>query len=401
MKYAVIVADGMADCPLDELEGKTPLEIAKTPNMDYIAREGIVGQANMVPRSMPAGSDVANLSIFGYDPRKYYGGRGPLEAANLGIKLAKDEYAFRCNLITAQEDTLFDYSAGHIMTKEAGILIELLNRRLANKNISFHCGTSYRHIMRVKPHGKYKSFEAKCIPPHDIIGKSITRHLPKGPGAQLLVDLMVMSKNILPHHEVNQVRVDLKENPANMIWLWGQGKKMDIPSFSKKYSLKGSVISAVDLVKGIGRVAGLEVIDVPGATGYYDTNYRGKAEYGIKSLEDNDFILIHVEAPDEASHNGDVRAKITAIENIDNEIVGRFLKYFEGQPDEFRILVLPDHPTPVKLRTHTHDAVCYAMYGFGVGADKKQSFSEFTSKNSKHNYKDGYKLLDNFIKGDF
>ncbi len=397
MKYAILVADGMADYPLDELEARTPLEVAKTPNMDFIAKEGVVGQANMIPRGMPCGSDIANLSIFGYDPKKYYTGRGPLEATNMGIKLGKNEVIFRCNLVTASDDTLTDYSAGHISTKEAGILIDFLNKRLSTKYVRFYSGVSYRHIMCVKPTKKNPGFTANCKPPHDIIGKKISRNLPKGEGAQFLIDLMKMSRNILSSHEINQVRVDLGENPANMIWLWGQGKKSKMPSFYSRHKLKGSVISAVDLIKGMGKTIGLDVIEVPGATGFYDTNYKGKAEYGLRSLNDKDFIFVHVEAPDEAGHNADVRAKINAIENFDREIVGRFLKYFEKQGD-FRILVLPDHPTPISLRTHTSDAICFAMCGKDILPDKKQSFSEFTSKKSSYIFKDGYKLMDEFIK---
>jgi 2,3-bisphosphoglycerate-independent phosphoglycerate mutase len=398
VKYAVLVADGMADYPLDELEGRTPLEVAKTPNMDFIAREGVVGQANMIPRGFEAGSDVANLSIFGYDPRKHYSGRGPLEAANMGVKLKKDEVAFRCNLVTVSDSLLTDYSAGHISTKEARILIEFLNKRLANKYIKFYPGISYRHLMVIKPTKKGLEFGAKCKPPHNITGKQFSRNLPKGPGAVVLKDLMMMSKNILSAHEINQVRVDLGENPANMIWLWGQGKKAEIPSFYSKYKIRGSVISAVDLIKGIGKSIGLEVIEVPGATGYYDTDYKAKAEYGLRSLKEKDFVFIHVEAPDEAGHNGDIRAKINSIENFDREIVARFVEFFE-QIGDLRILVLPDHPTPIKIKTHTSDAVCFCLCGKGILPDKKQSFSEFTAKKSSYVFKDGYKLMDEFIRG--
>jgi 2,3-bisphosphoglycerate-independent phosphoglycerate mutase len=397
MKYIIIVADGMADYPLDKLDGRTPLEKAKTPNMDYIAKKGIVGRANMVPRGMPPGSDVANLSIFGYNPKKYYTGRGPIEAANLGIRLDADDVAFRCNLVTISGDIMTDYSSGHISTKEAGIIIETLNQRLSNKYIQFFCGTSYRHILRLKPMPRYKGFKAQCTPPHDITGKEINRYLPRGAGDQFLIDLMEMSNNILMNHEVNQVRVDLKENPANMIWPWGQGKKPDMPSFYSLYKIKGSVISAVDLIKGMGKLMGLTVIDVPNITGYYDTDYSAKAEYGLRSLEDKDFILIHVEAPDEASHNGDLREKITAIENIDKEIVSRAIDYLEKNGD-CRILVLPDHPTPISLKTHTRDAVCFAACGEGIAADNSMSYNEYTSKNSEHNFKDGYKLMEDFVK---
>jgi 2,3-bisphosphoglycerate-independent phosphoglycerate mutase len=386
----------MADYPLEELEGRTPLEKAKTPNMDYIAKKGVVGRANMVPRGMPPGSDVANLSIFGYNPRKFYTGRGPIEAANLGIELAEDEIAFRCNLVTISGETMIDYSAGHISTKEASKLIDVLNQRLANKYIQFYCGTSYRHILCLKPMPKYSKFSAHCTPPHDITGKDIPRYLPSGPGDQFLIDLMEMSNNILMSNEINQVRVDLKENPANMIWPWGQGKKPSMPSFYSKFKVSGSVISAVDLIKGMGRLMGLSVIDVPNITGYYDTDYVAKAEYGLRSLEDKDFILIHVESPDEAGHNGNIREKISAIENIDKEIVSRCIDYMEKKGD-CRIVVLPDHPTPISLKTHTRDAVCFAMCGKGIMADNCMSYSEYASKNSEHYFRDGFKLMEEFI----
>ncbi|MDP8260868.1 MAG: cofactor-independent phosphoglycerate mutase [Candidatus Kappaea frigidicola] len=396
MKYIVIVADGMSDYPLEELEGRTPLEKAKTPNMDYIAKKGQVGRASMVPRGMPPGSDVANLSIFGYNPKEYYTGRGPIEAANLGIKLSAGEVAFRCNLVTISGEIMTDYSSGHISTKEASMIIDILNQRLANKYIQFYCGTSYRHILCIKPMSKYPKFTAHCAPPHDITGKEISRYLPDGPGDQFLIDLMEMSNNILMNHEVNQVRVDLKENPANMIWLWGQGQKPNIPSFYSRFKIKGSVISAVDLIKGMGRLMGLSVVDVPNITGYYDTDYAAKADYALKSLEEKDFVLIHVEAPDEASHNGDLREKIAAIENIDKEIVSKCIDYMKKRGN-CRLLVLPDHPTPVKLRTHTRDAICYTMCGEGIAADNNMSYSEYISKNSEHNFKDGYKLMEAFI----
>lgn len=305
MKYIVLVGDGMCDYPLEELGGKTPLEVARIPNMNFIAKEGQVGIATTIPESLSPASDVANLSILGYDPLKYYRGRGPLEAANMGIKLQADEIAFRCNLITAADDTLADYSAGHISNKEAATLIKFLDEKLGTEFIKFYPGVSYRHLMIIKGHPELMS--CKCTPPHDVTGQPVEKNLPKGEGSEILINLMRESRKLLSEHEVNHVRVDLKENPGNMIWLWGQGTAPEMPSFYDKYGVKGSVISAVDLIKGIGRIIGLDVIDVPGATGYYDTNFQGKAEYAIESLKKKDFVFVHVEAPDEAGHNGDLR----------------------------------------------------------------------------------------------
>jgi 2,3-bisphosphoglycerate-independent phosphoglycerate mutase len=327
MKYIVLVGDGMGDYPLEELQGKTPLEVAKTPNMDFIAENGQVGWAKTIPEKMSPASDVANLSILGYNPAEYYSGRGPLEAANMEIKLREDELAFRCNLVTWGEDKMIDYSAGHISNKEAHILIKDLDKHLGTERARFYPGVSYRHLMVIKD-VEPSLLEVKCRPPHDITGESISKNLPRGKSAQVLIDLMQRAAKFLNNHEINKVRVDLKENPANAVWLWGQGRRPVMPKFKVKYGVSGSVISAVDLIKGIGRIIGLEPIDVPGATGYYDTDYLAKAKYGLDSLKKNDFVFIHVEAPDEAGHNGDVRAKITAIERFDGQVVGQVLGHF-------------------------------------------------------------------------
>lgn len=397
MKFIVLVADGMADYPIPELEGKTPLAVARTPNMDYLAENGEIGMASFVPNGMTPGSDVANLSIFGYDPYKYYAGRGPLEAINLGIDLKENEVAFRCNLITVAKDVLVDYSAGHISSKEAQVIIKFINERLADKDIRFYPGVSYRHIMVISKQ-REGLLELKCTPPHDIIGKKFQDYLPRGKYNKIIIELMEKSNKILNTHEINQVRLDLKENPANMIWLWGQGKKIDLPFFKEKYGIEGSVISAVDLIKGIGRSIGLEPVNVPGATGYYDTNYEGKAAYAINSLKKKDFVFVHVEAPDEAGHNADLRAKITAIENFDKFIVGKMLETFKKDKN-VRIMVLSDHPTPISLKTHTADPVCIEIYGQGITPDEFKFFNEALAKNSSLRFNKGYELMDYFIKG--
>ncbi|MFH1459244.1 MAG: cofactor-independent phosphoglycerate mutase [Candidatus Omnitrophota bacterium] len=395
IKYIVLVPDGMADYPLEELGQRTPLEVARTPNMDSLVQKGRIGLSSFVPEGLTPGSDVANLAIFGYDPQKFYSGRASLEAANLGIDVKDDQIAFRCNFITEENNLLSDYSAGHITTKEAHVLIKVLNKYLANDQLRFYPGVSYRHLMVIYNPGK-EFLKLKCIPPHDIIGKKISQYLPKGKGKEEILEIMIKSQEILKNHEINQVRVDLKENPANMIWLWGQGKKVALPSFKTRFNLEGSVISAVDLIKGIACSIGLEPVNVPGATGYYDTNYEAKAEYAIKELHNKDFVFVHVEAPDEAGHNGDTREKIKAIENFDRYIVSRVLQEAENMPN-IRILICPDHPTPIALKTHTADPVCFLMYGQGICADSAQVFNEKEAKQSSFIFSNGFELMETFI----
>lgn len=397
MKYIVLVGDGMADYPLKELDDRTPLEAARTPNMDFIARYGMLGRVKTIPDKMTPASDVANVSILGYDPKVFYTGRGPLEAANLGIRLEDNDVAFRCNLITVSGDTLTDYSAGHISSKEAAILINFVDKNLGTDNIKFYPGVSYRHLMLVKRGAEQHLENLECKAPHDILGKNISENLPKGEGADILIKLMEDARKILGSHEINLVRVDLKENPANMIWLWGQGKKPSMTAFQEKYGLTGSVISAVDLIKGLGRILGLEVIDVPGATGYYDTDYEGKARAAIKSLGNRDFVFLHVEAPDEAGHNADLREKITAIERFDQLVVGTILDAFKRRKN-FRILVLPDHPTPISLRTHTADPVCFGIFGKDVAEKSFSKYSEKEAAKSDLYFEKGHELMDYFIK---
>jgi len=397
-KFIVLVADGMADYPIEELGMRTPLEAARTPNMDFIAKNGSLGQAKTIPDKMTPASDVANLSILGYDPKKYYSGRGPLEAANLGIELEDDDVAFRCNLITATGDTLLDYSAGHIKSTEAEKLIKFLDQKLGTNKMRFYPGMSYRHLLLVKSGTELGLHNLKCLPPHDIAGQSISKNLPKGDNADLIIKLMQDSREILDNHEINHVRLDLKENPANMIWLWGQGKKPDMPKFKDKFGLSGSVISAVDLIKGLGRILGLEVINVPGATGYYDTDYLAKAKAAIKSLKKNDFVFVHVEAPDEAGHNGDLREKLTAIERFDQLVVGPLLEYCKTK-DNFRIMVLPDHATPIALRTHTAETIPFEIYGKDIPAQNFLNYSEKEAQKSELYFENGYQLMEYFIHG--
>ena len=400
MKYIVLVGDGMSGRPLEELNGRTTLEVADTRYIDEVVKKGKIGNALTIPKGLIPASDVANLSILGYDPKKYYSGRGPLEAANMGVALDEFDIAFRCNLVTASGDVMADYSAGHISSKESRMLIKYLDDHLGKSNIKFYPGVSYRHLMVLKPDVHYNIEEfkkVKCTPPHNILGKKLSKSLPEGKNADFLIKLMNESRPLLEKQEINKVRIDLKENPANMIWLWGQGSKPSMPSFRERFGLAGSIISAVDLVKGIGKTIGLKVVNVPGATGYYDTNYRGKAEYALNSLKDKDFVFVHVEAPDEAGHNGEVREKISAIENFDSLIVGAFLKHFK-ELKNFRILVLPDHATPISLRTHTAEPVPFAIFGKGITPDQFTSFNEKSSSESGLVFKAGWELMPYLVK---
>ncbi len=395
-KYIVLVGDGMADYPVEALGMRTPLEAARTPNMDFIAKNGCLGRARTIPGKMTPASDVANLSILGYDPKKYYSGRAPLEAANLGIELEDEDVAFRCNLITVSGDNLLDYSAGHIKTLEAEKLIKFIDQKLGNNKMRFFPGISYRHLLLVKRGAELNLQNLKCAAPHDVSGQSIKKNLPKGDNAEIIVKLMLDSKELLSNHEINQVRLDLKENPANMIWLWGQGLKPVMPKFKDKFGLSGSVISAVDLIKGLGRILGLEVINVPGATGYYDTDYEAKAKAAIKSLKKNDFVFVHVEAPDEAGHNGDLREKLTAIERFDQLVVGPFLEYAKAKPD-CRIMIMPDHATPLALKTHTAEEIPFALYGKDIPPGGSSGYSEKEAQQAPLNFEEGYQLMEYFI----
>jgi 2,3-bisphosphoglycerate-independent phosphoglycerate mutase len=383
MKYVILLGDGMADVPLPELGGKTPLEHADTTNMDYIAKHGKCGLARTVPDGMPAGSDIANMSILGYAPEKYYTGRGPLEAASMGVALSDSEVAFRCNLITVKDGVIADYSAGHISSEEASVLIASINDSLSSGRIRFHAGISYRHLMVTDGIGA----TAGCMPPHDVIGEAMESQMPEGEDCEALSDLIIRSKEVLEGHRINKERVRAGKNPATHIWLWGQGKAPEIPSFEEMFGITGSMISAVDLLKGLAIYAGMDVIEVPGATGYLDTNYTGKADYAVRALEDYDFVYVHVEAPDEAGHAGDVEAKVQAIEDFDEKVVGRVL----DRCSDCVIMVLPDHPTPIPLRTHTADPVPFAIHGHG--ADSVSAFDERSAAKGSYGLKVGADLI--------
>ena len=371
MKVIILLGDGMSDVTYSELGGKSPLQAAATPNMDFMAQHGQVGLARTVPDGLPPGSDVANLSVFGYDPRTCYTGRSPLEAVSMGVSLGPDDVAFRMNLVTLKPHGsrlyMEDFSAGHISTAEGRELVQTLQKELGSSEFEFHPGVGYRHLM-VWRRGKDGM---RSTPPHDITGKSILEHLPSGDGAAQIINIMNHAQMVLHDHPLNKRRKEQHQPPANSVWLWGHGKTPRIDSFRDKFGLSGAVISAVDLIKGIGRCAGLDVIDVEGATGYIDTNYLGKARAALAALEGHDFVYVHVEAPDEASHSGNMRHKIQAIEDFDRQVVGTVLEGIKKFGD-YAILCSPDHPTPVSLMTHTTEPVPFVIYrgeeGRGNGA---------------------------------
>lgn len=389
-KYLFLVPDGAADFPLDELGGKTVLEAARIPKMDMLAERGVCGTATTVPLGMPAGSDVANLSLLGYDPRVYYTGRGPLEAASLGVTAGPGEIIFRCNLITVLDDILVDYSAGHVTTGEARELMLAVERALGRPGLHFYPGMSYRHLMVID--GDYG--QAACRPPHDVVGQSLREVRPTGPGSQEIVGLIQASEAVLRDHPVNQRRLAEGKNPANRIWPWGQGPMPDLPGFEDIHGKSGAMITAVDLLKGLGICAGLTIVTVPGATGYFDTDYAAKARYALESLNFADMAFVHVEASDEAGHLGDAAVKIEALENFDNLVVGTILEGLENAGGDCRVLVAPDHFTPVVLKTHVPDPVPFAIYGPGIEPDACGAFNERAARSGSYRDIDGWRLME-------
>ena len=383
MKYILIIGDGMADHPLEELGGKTPLQIANHPNMDYISSRGLCGSLETVPQGLDIGTDVAIMSILGYDPKNFSVGRGPLEAASMGVKLGQDDLALRCNLVTVKENILIDYSAGHISTEEAKELIGCISEAYRRAGeIEFFTGVGYRHLLVLR--GSRYSDKILCTPPHDALGSSIFKILIKPTDergtktTQTLNEMIINSKDILSNHPINMRRVKEGMKPANTIWPWGQGRMLNFQPFFDIHAVRGAVISAVDIVNGIGVFAGMNIIRVPGATGYYDTNYEGKADYALKSLEDHDFTLVHVEAPDEASHIGDYNLKIRTIEDLDKRLIGRLLNRLEG---DHTIAILSDHATLTDLRVHARGPVPFAIFStLQHNGDDIKHFNEFSVK---------------------
>jgi 2,3-bisphosphoglycerate-independent phosphoglycerate mutase len=396
MKYVLIVGDGMADLPQEALEGQTPLEYAYKPNINRLAGSAILGgMVRTVPEGMEPGSDVANMNILGYDPRKYYTGRGPLEAIAMGVPMNKEDVAFRCNLVSTDGEKIIDYSAGHMSSEEAREIIEILNRKLGSSKVQFYPGVSYRHLM-VWRNGKD---EQLLTPPYNIVGKPFKPYLPQGEGEEFLRSLIYNSYEILDNIEINKRKRGEGKPPANLIWLWGQGRLPQLPLFFLKWGLVGGVISAVDLIKGLGKAAGLQVINVPGATGYIDTNYEGKAEYALEALERIDFVFIHIEAPDECGHIADLENKIASIEAIDEKIVGKIIRELPSIDEDYKILILPDHPTPISVRTHTADPVPFLIYSSEKPLRGEENFSERWGKEREYFIEEGNRLIEIFLKG--
>jgi 2,3-bisphosphoglycerate-independent phosphoglycerate mutase len=394
MKFAVVLPDGAADEAIPELDGKTALEAARIPHMNWVAATGRSGLVKTVPDGFTPGSDVATLSVIGYDVRTHYTGRAPLEAVANHIALGPDDMVFRCNLVTIIDGRMEDFSAGHISQAEAAQVVSDLQAALGSDRISFHVGVGYRHLMVIK---NGISMKVKCQPPHDIPGEEVAGYLPTGKGSDELRELIAKSQEILATHDVNTVRRDLGENPATSIWLWGQGGMPRLPSFQEKYGLRVSAITAVDLIRGIALCIGWKLIQVPGATGYFDTNYRGKGEAAVKALDDVDMVVVHVEAPDEAGHNGDAANKVKAIEQIDEHVVGPLLDKLKSF-DRWRILIAPDHPTPVTKRTHSAVPPPFCMAGTGVVSERTECFSEAQAEESGLRIDPGHELMEYFLK---
>lgn len=406
MKYAIVIPDGCADEPQDSLGGKTPLQAARKPNMDRVAQLGFVGRTNNVPPSLTPASDVATLSLFGYDPMVVYTGRAPLETAAMGIPLGPNDWAIRCNLVNIDNDEMRDFTAGHIGSVEGKELIHAVQQALggpvregegAGGQLEFHPGVSYRNILVFRsqqpaPFAK----ETKTQPPHDIPDRPIAGSLPQGPGSGLLRDLMQRSRDLLRDHAVNRERRAAGKRPATQIWLWGQGKAPSLRPFRDVYGKQGAIISAVDLVRGVGVLLGWKRIDVPGTTGYLDTDYAAKGRYAVDALRDNDLVCVHVEAPDEASHEGKADAKIKALEEIDRHIVGPLLAALPACGD-WRILVSPDHRTPLRTRAHSHGAVPFAMAGTHIQSKGQSTYDEAIADASDVAFDKGHELMKHLL----
>lgn len=403
MKYAIVIPDGCADEPQPSLAGKTPLEAAHLPHADSIARAGFVGRANNVPATLTPASDVATLSLFGYDPLVVYTGRAPLETAAMGIPLGPHDWAIRCNLIHAPDDHLRDFTAGHITSEEGKPLIEAMQAACGGPaarfvsglpgRLEFHAGVSYRNILVYRGESPSPfSTETRTQPPHDVPDQPTAAHLPSGPGAELLRALMEKSREVFHDHPASRGR----KKPATQVWLWGQGRAPSLRPFAEVYGKRGAILSAVDLVRGVGVLLGWTRIDVPGATGYLDTDYAAKGRYGVAALADHDVVCVHVEAPDEASHEGRVEEKVKALERIDEHIIGPLL---EALPKygEWRILVSPDHRTPLRTRAHAHGAVPFAMAGTGIAPRGQASYDETVAARSDVVFEKGHELMRRFL----
>lgn len=398
MKYAIIIPDGCADEPQDSLGGKTPLEAAAIPAMDEIARLGVVGRANHVPASLPPGSDVANLSLLGYNPLEHFTGRAPLEAAAQGIELGPDDWAIRCNLVTVENQSMRDFTAGHISTDEARELLATAQEKLGSDVLQFVPGVSYRNLLLYRGAKSKAPFstDTRATPPHDLTDKSVLDDYPRGPGSALLNKLMSDSVALFADHPVNVRRRAQDKLPATNVWLWGLGRTPKLAPFREIYGLGGAMITAVDLLRGLAALIGWKRIEVPGATGYTDTDYAAKGRYAVEALKENDIVCVHVEATDEASHEGDAAAKIKALEEIDRHIVAPVHAALK-QLGDYRILVTPDHPTPLRTKTHSHGAVPLAIAGKGIAPDEFTTYDDPTAARSKLAFDEGWRMMRHFV----
>ena len=389
MKYCVVIIDGASDWPLPERGGKTCLELARTPNLDRMARESTLGLVQTVPEGMEPSSACACMSILGYDPKVYYKGRSAIEAASMGIPINKSEVAFRCNLVSVRDGKMWDYSSGHIGDSDAHALVEALNKSLGSEEIHFYPGVSYRHICKIKGHTD--ALQATCTPPHDIPNKPIAEYLPHGPGSDLLQDLMARSVEVLRDHPVNKARESRGEAPTTTIWLfWGSGEIPELPSFKKVYGLNAALTSGVDLLRGLAKMAKIRNLDIPGVTDGMDNDCAAQAAGALKALDNHDLVVIHIEAPDEAAHGGHIDDKIKAIERVDKEVIAHLLSY---KKDSLRVLAMPDHATPIEVRTHVADPVPFMLWGSGFKAVSAKAFSEKEAKSTGIFIKDGYTIM--------
>ncbi len=394
VKYCVLIMDGAAGWGLVERGGKTCLELAHTPNLDAMAREGVVGLARTVPAGMEPSSACACMAVLGYDPEVYYRGRAAIEAKSMGIAVDEGEVVFRCNLVAVRDGKMWDYSAGHISTGEAQQLVAALNQSLGNDQIHFYPGISYRHICKMR--GREDTLLAICTPPHDIPGKSVAEFLPKGQGSELLLDLMKHSEAVLRDHSVNVERRSRGDIPATMIWLfWGSGRVPDMPPFRQVYGLRAAMTSGVDLLCGLAQMMGMDILDIPGVTDGLDNGYAAQAAGALKALEEYDLIVIHIEAPDEAAHGGSIDDKVAAIQKIDSEVISRLRSWRGGT---FRVLIMPDHPTPIKIQTHAPDPVPFLLWGAGFTANGARRFTEAEAKSTGLFIEKGYTIMDRLVR---
>jgi 2,3-bisphosphoglycerate-independent phosphoglycerate mutase len=393
MKYFVLIIDGAAGLPLEERGGKTCLELASTHNMDMMAASGYLGLARTVPPGMEPGSAPACMSVIGYDPSVYYKGRAAIEARSMGVAIGEDEVVFRCNLVSVRDGKIHDYSAGHISTAEAHEIIQTFNEKLGSEEVIFYSGVNYRHILKLRGHGD--TLQAECSPPHDIPGQPVVSYLPKGTGSEFLRELMARSQKVLVDHPVNRERILKGQEPATDIWLfWGCGRVPDMPSFQQAYGVTAALTSGVDLLRGLAKMVSMDVLEISGVTDGLDNDYAAQAEGALDALDSHDLAIAHVEAPDEAAHSGSIYNKIEAIQRVDTDIVGRLRGYGK---DNLRVLVMPDHPTPIRTRTHSSDPVPFVLWGKGFESNGARRFTESEAGSTGVFFEKGYKIMSSLL----